>query len=129
MIRERAVTPALSGQPANGDRQVMLVRAGPQGPKGGQGRAGRDRSDGKCRSHRVQREIPVRQARQAHRDRKEKQVRLARWGQPDLRGRRATRGRHKSVFVWGRRALLRQTAMAGFASRYRWCAHHRTDLS
>ncbi|PZY00258.1 phage tail protein [Escherichia coli] len=33
--------------------------------------------------HRVQREIPVRQARQAHRDRKEKQVRLARWGQPD----------------------------------------------
>ncbi|EKJ29554.1 tail fiber protein, partial [Escherichia coli EC1868] len=37
----------------------------------------------------------------------------ARWGQPDLRDRRATRGRHKSVFVWGRRALLRQTAMAG----------------
>ncbi|WXO59313.1 phage tail tape measure protein [Escherichia coli] len=35
------------------------------------------------------------------------------WGQPDLRDRRATRGRHKSVFVWGRRALLRQTAMAG----------------
>ncbi|OSM83371.1 tail fiber protein [Escherichia coli SHECO003] len=63
--------------------------------------------------HRVQRETPGQQARQAHRDRKEKQVRLARWGQPDLRDRRATRGRHKSVFVWGRRALLRQTAMAG----------------
>ncbi len=28
VIRESAVTPALSGQPANGDRQVMLVRAG-----------------------------------------------------------------------------------------------------
>ncbi len=27
-------------------------------------------------------------------------MRLARWGQPDLRDRRATRGRHKSVFVW-----------------------------
>ncbi len=43
--------------------------------------------------HRVQREIPVRQARQAHRDRKEKQVRLARWGQPDLR---VNRFRHQT---------------------------------
>ncbi|EOS3010660.1 phage tail protein, partial [Escherichia coli] len=35
------------------------------------------------------------------------------WGQPDLRGRKATRGRHKYGSVWGRETLLRQTAMAG----------------
>ncbi len=28
-------------------------------------------------------------------------MRLARWGQPDLRGRRATRGRRKYGSVWG----------------------------
>ncbi len=49
VIRESAVTPALSGQPANGDRQVMLVRQARRGRKV-TGRAGRDRSDGKCRS-------------------------------------------------------------------------------
>ncbi|EFX10273.1 hypothetical protein ECO5101_17390, partial [Escherichia coli O157:H7 str. G5101] len=33
VIRESAVTPALSGQPANGDRQVMLVRQARRGRK------------------------------------------------------------------------------------------------
>ncbi len=33
MIRESAVTPALSGQPVNGDRQVMLVRQARRGRK------------------------------------------------------------------------------------------------
>ncbi len=50
------MTPALSGQPANGDREEIQVR----------------------QVHRVQRETPGQQARQAHRDRKEKQVWLAR---------------------------------------------------
>ncbi|GHO16982.1 hypothetical protein MY011_32150 [Escherichia coli] len=34
------MTPALSGQPANGDRQVMLVRQARRGPKGDRGERG-----------------------------------------------------------------------------------------
>ncbi|EKH04648.1 tail fiber protein [Escherichia coli FRIK920] len=58
-------------------------------------------------------ETPALSGQPVNGDRKEKQVRLARWGQPDLRDRRATRGRHKYGSVWGRETLLRQTAMAG----------------
>ncbi len=112
-IKESVATPARQGQPVKGGPSRRYWSGRPAGAERRQGRAGRDRSDGRCRS--TGSKGRYRCGRPGRPTGTERRNRCG-WpggGQPDLRDRRATRGRHKSVFVWGRRALLRQTAMAG----------------
>ncbi len=113
-IKESVATPARQGQPVKGGRQVMLVRQARRGRKA-TGRAGRDRSDGRCRSTgskgRYRYGRPGRPGRPTGTERRNR----CGWpgGGNRTSGAEGRPGRHKSVFVWGRRALLRQTAMAG----------------